>query len=76
MFLISGCIKNVMYFFLSTDMQQIAMGSMVESVALTRFTARTLDFYEAKKLCKLVNASMASYDQLYTAWSAGLSVCV
>ena len=48
----------------------------MERVALTRFTARTLNFYEAEKLCKLVNASMASYDQLYTAWSAGLSVCV
>ena len=61
---------------LSTDLQQIAKGTMKEKVALTRFTKTTLNFYEAEKLCKLVNASMASYDQLYTAWSAGLNVCV
>lgn len=62
--------------FLSTDLQQIAKGTMKEKVALTRFIKTTLNFYEAEKLCKLVNASMASYDQLYTAWSAGLNVCV
>lgn len=60
---------------LSADMQQIAKGTMKEGVALTHFTGRTLNFYEAGKLCKLLSASMASYDQLYTAWNASLSVC-
>ena len=76
MYLVNVCNQKLGMLFLSTDLQQIAMGTMMERVALTRFTARTLNFYEAEKLCKLVNASMASYDQLYTAWSAGLSVCV
>ena len=69
-------IKGLLCFFLSTDLQQIGMGTMMERVALTRFKLRTLNFYEAEKLCKLVNASMASYDQLYTGWRGGLSVCV
>lgn len=66
----------IFYFFLSTDLQKIVIGIKMERVALTHFKSRTLNFYEAEKLCKLANASMASYDQLYTAWSAGLDVCV
>lgn len=61
---------------LLTDMQQIGKGTMKESVARTTFKGRKLNFYEAEKLCKLLNASMASYDQLYAAWNANLSVCM
>ena len=57
-------------------MQQISKGAMQEGVALTHFSGKTLNFYEAQKLCKLLSASMASYDQLYAAWKANLSVCV
>ena len=34
-----------------------------------------LNFYEAERLCGLLGATLASYDQLYRAWQAGLGTC-
>ena len=34
-----------------------------------------LNFYEAERLCGLLGATLASYDQLYRAWQAGFGIC-
>ena len=34
-----------------------------------------LTFYEAQRLCEIVGATLASYDQLYKAWEAGMEWC-
>ncbi|XP_078370721.1 lymphatic vessel endothelial hyaluronic acid receptor 1-like [Oculina patagonica] len=60
----------------TVDVQQINKGIMKERVSLTKVTGKPLNFYEGEKLCSLVNATMASYDQLYVAWGAGLNVCM
>ncbi|KAL9973642.1 hypothetical protein ACROYT_G020123 [Oculina patagonica] len=60
----------------TVDRKQIGKGTMKERVALTTFRERKLNFYEAEKLCKPLDASMASYDQLYSAWNANLSICM
>ena len=57
------------------DMKQISKAGLVAKVGYTRFAARRLNFYEAEKLCKLLNATIASYDQLYAAWEAGAEHC-
>lgn len=31
----------------------------------------TLTFHDAQRLCALLGATLATYDQLYTAWEAG-----
>lgn len=35
----------------------------------------TLTFYDAQRLCALLGATLATYNQLYTAWEAGLQKC-
>lgn len=35
----------------------------------------TLTFYDAQRLCALLEATLATYNQLYTAWEAGLQKC-
>ena len=34
-----------------------------------------LNYYDAKKLCDLLGATQATYNQLYAAWEAGLELC-
>lgn len=35
----------------------------------------SLTFNDAQRLCALLGATLATYDQLYTAWEAGLQRC-
>ena len=35
----------------------------------------SLTFNDAQRLCELLGATLATYDQLYTAWEAGLQRC-
>ena len=58
------------------DMQKISKGTMKETLSLTNVSGMKLNFFEAEKLCTLLNASLASFDQLFAAWEAGLNVCV
>ena len=34
-----------------------------------------LNYYDAKRLCALLGATQATYNQLYAAWEAGLELC-
>ena len=34
-----------------------------------------LNFFEAQRLCEILGATLATYDQLYKAWEAGMQQC-
>ena len=64
------------YNLVSIDMQQIIQGNRVANVSSVGVKGYMVNFYEAEKLCRLTNAySVASYNQLYAAWEAGLQLC-
>ena len=59
----------------------------IEDFALIRKTAKfagvfgayvvrySLTFYEARRLCEILGATLTTYQQLYKAWQAGMSYC-
>ncbi|XP_066017845.1 aggrecan core protein-like [Pocillopora verrucosa] len=47
----------------------------VEGVFHASVGRYTLSFHDARRLCALLGESLATYDQLYTAWEAGLQKC-
>ncbi|CAH3126172.1 unnamed protein product, partial [Pocillopora meandrina] len=47
----------------------------VEGVFHASVGRYTLTFHDAQRLCALLGATLATYDQLYTAWEAGLQKC-
>lgn len=47
----------------------------VEGVFHASVGRYTLSFHDAQRLCALLGESLATYDQLYTAWEAGLQKC-
>ena len=59
----------------SVDMNAIKQSEAVKRVFHAKVGTKTLNFYDAQRLCALLGATLATYDQLYTAWEAGLQKC-
>ena len=56
-------------------MNAIKQSEAVKRVFHAKVGKETLNFYDAQRLCALLGATLATYDQLYTAWEAGLQKC-
>lgn len=59
----------------NVDMNAIKQSEAVKRVFHAKVGKETLNFYDAQRLCALLGATLATYDQLYTAWEAGLQKC-
>nr|XP_058940204.1 brevican core protein-like [Pocillopora verrucosa] len=59
----------------NTDTNATEQYGYVEGVFHASVGRYTLSFHDAQRLCALLGESLATYDQLYTAWEAGLQKC-
>ena len=50
-------------------------GPLVEHVFYARVGRKQLNYYEAERLCNILEATLASLDQLTVAYEAGLNRC-
>ena len=60
---------------LSKDTNAMTQLEAVKGVFHAQVGRYTLTFYDAQRLCALLGATLATYNQLYTAWEAGLQKC-
>ena len=60
---------------LSLDMNAMTQLGAVKGVFQAQVGIYSLTFNDAQRLCALLGATLATYDQLYTAWEAGLQRC-
>ena len=60
---------------LSKDTNAMTQFKAVKGVFHAQVGRYTLTFYDAQRLCALLGATLATHDQLYTAWEAGLQKC-
>ena len=60
---------------LSKDTNAMTQLETVKGVFHAQVGRYTLTFYDAQRLCALLGATLATHDQLYTAWEAGLQKC-
>ena len=60
---------------LSKDTNAMTQLEAVKGVFHAQVGRYTLTFYDAQRLCALLGATLATHDQLYTAWEAGLQKC-
>ena len=49
--------------------------SSVQGVFHAKVGRYKLNFYDAQRLCEILGATLATYNQLYTAWAAGYQAC-
>lgn len=54
----------------------LSVTTPVEGVFHASVGRYKLNFYDAQRVCEIRGATLATYDQLYAAWSAGLDHCV
>ena len=60
---------------LPLDMNAMTQLGAVKGVFQAQVGIYSLTFNDAQRLCALLGATLATYDQLYTAWEAGLQRC-
>lgn len=61
---------------LFSDQSNLTISSAVAGVFSGRVVSRyNLNFENAKRFCELLGAQLATYNQLYAAWQAGLERC-
>ena len=53
----------------------LSVTTPVEGVFHASVGRYKLNFYDAQRVCEIRGATLATYDQLYDAWSAGLERC-
>ena len=49
--------------------------SPVQGVFHAKVGRYNLNFYDAQRLCGILEATLATYNQLYAAWAAGYGKC-
>jgi len=51
------------------------LSTPVEGVFHANVGSYKLNYYDAKRVCEIHGATLATYNQLHAAWSAGLEYC-
>jgi len=51
------------------------LGTLVEGLFHVKVGRYKLNYYDAKRVCEIHGATLATYNQLHAAWSAGLEHC-
>ena len=66
-----------MYFLfdLFPDTNKLVTATPIEGAFLAAVGRYKLNYYDAKRLCKLLGGTLATYKQLRTAWQVGLEQC-
>ena len=58
------------------DTNNLATSAPVQGVFMANAAGSyKLTYYDSQRLCELLGATLATYDQLYAAWEAGLQRC-
>ena len=53
----------------------MALSTPVKGVFHAKTGRYQLNYYDAKRLCALHGATLATYNELHKAWQAGLGMC-
>ncbi|KAL9973606.1 hypothetical protein ACROYT_G020083 [Oculina patagonica] len=57
------------------DTNAMTISSPVEGVFQAKVGRYNLNYYDAQRFCEIHGATLATYNQLYAAWEAGLEKC-
>ena len=66
---------HFLHFFPIEDKSRIATSGSFAGVFWAAVGRYNMTFYEARRLCEILGATLASYNQLYKAWEAGMQQC-
>ena len=70
------CHLHFLVFLPDSETNGLNLTNPVEGVFHASVGRYNLNFYDAQRVCEIHGATLATYDQLYDAWSAGLQNCV
>ena len=72
---ISERLKIYSFFLYIPDNSLIGIKVPVRNVFHANVGRYQLNYFEAERLCEMLGATMASFEQLTAAWEAGLQMC-
>jgi len=66
---------NFFVFLLDLENSGLRLTDLLEDVFQASVGRYNLNYYDAQRVCEIHGATLATYDQLHYAWSAGLEKC-
>jgi len=66
---------NFFVFHLDLENSGLLLTDPLEDVFQASVGRYNLNYHDAQRVCEIHGATLATYDQLYYAWSAGLEKC-
>ena len=72
---ISICQTDFLVFLPDLQTNGLDLSTPVEGVFHANVGSYKLNYYDAKRVCEIHGATLATYNQLHAAWSAGLEHC-
>ena len=69
------CHLHFLVFLPDSETNGLNLTNPVEGVFHASVGRYNLNFYDAQRVCEIHGATLATYDQLYDAWSTGLEHC-
>ena len=64
-------------FYSILDTNNLEILASVKGIFMAKAAGRyKLNYYDAQRLCEMLGATLATYDQLYAAWETGYQMCL